>query len=167
MKILTVLCPVHQSIHLMRTDHILLATRVKILRADKGLQQKEKKKKNSQIPFWIGHPVTPTFEPLSSQGCHLYITLWHMWMHVNTRKTKTGCSKNTDASRPAANTLINLLRFYLIKNVLNWKSKKVDVTETSRRTKFRELRHLHRWKENVNRRPKASYTFYPSTSNSA
>ena len=80
-------------------------------------------KKNSQIPFWIGHPVTPTFEPLSSQGCHLYITLWHMWMHVNTRKTKTGCSKNTDASRPAANTLINLLRFYLIKNVMNWKPK--------------------------------------------
>ena len=36
MKILTVLCPVHQSIHLMRTDHILLATRVKILRADRA-----------------------------------------------------------------------------------------------------------------------------------
>ena len=93
----------------------VLATRVKILRAAKAAAKKNKK--NSQIPFWIGHPVTPTFEPLSSQGCHLYITLWHMWMHVNTRKTKTGCSKNTDASRPAANTLINLLRFYLIKNV--------------------------------------------------
>ena len=46
MKILTVLCPVHQSIHLLRTDHILLATRVKILRADRAAA-----KKKSQIPF--------------------------------------------------------------------------------------------------------------------
>ena len=79
--------------------------------------------RSSAAQNWSFTATTPTFEPLSSEGCHLYITLWHMWMHVNTRKTKTGCSKNTDASRPAANTLINLLRFYLIKNVMNWKPK--------------------------------------------
>ena len=36
---------------------------------------------------WSFTATTPTFEPLSSEGCHLYITLWHMWMHASTQRS--------------------------------------------------------------------------------
>ena len=43
--------------------------------------------RSSAAQNWSFTATTPTFEPLSSEGCHLYITLWHMWMHVNTQKS--------------------------------------------------------------------------------
>ena len=43
--------------------------------------------RSSAAQNWSFTATTPTFEPLSSEGCHLYITLWHMWMHASTQRS--------------------------------------------------------------------------------
>ena len=43
--------------------------------------------RSSAAQNWSFTATTPPFEPLSSEGCHLYITLWHMWMHASTQRS--------------------------------------------------------------------------------